>query len=88
MPPGTAPSSRRRGRFATVPLRRDRRGWSPVEVAQNGEDPACVATCPAHAMHFGLLDDPTSTVSRLLAEREHYVLSPETGNQPNVFYLR
>ena len=59
-----------------------------VQRVPYGMDPACVAVCPAHAMHFGLLDDPTSNVSRLLAERDSYTLHPETGNHPNVFYLR
>jgi Fe-S-cluster-containing dehydrogenase component len=59
-----------------------------VHRVQYGEDPACVAVCPAHAMHFGLLDDPISEVSQLLAARDHYTLHPETGNRPNVFYLR
>jgi Fe-S-cluster-containing dehydrogenase component len=38
-------------------------------------------------MHFGLLDDPSSNVSELLRTREYKVLAPETGNQPNVYYL-
>ena len=54
---------------------------------ERGLDPACVATCPTHCMHFGVLDDPASTVSRLLATRPWKVLLPETGNQPNVYYL-
>jgi len=52
-----------------------------------GLDPACVAGCPTHCMHFGRTDDPASAVSRLLASRSHKVLLPETGNEPNVFYL-
>jgi Fe-S-cluster-containing dehydrogenase component len=52
-----------------------------------GEQPACVAVCPTHCMHFGLLDDPDSEVSRLLETRRHKVLHPETGNEPNVYYL-
>jgi len=55
-----------------------------VEV---GLDPACVSTCPTRCMHFGSLDDPDSEVSRLLRTREHKVLNPETGNEPNVYYL-
>jgi Fe-S-cluster-containing dehydrogenase component len=54
---------------------------------EKGLDPACVATCPTHCMHFGLLDDPSSTVSELLRTRKHKVLNPETGNEPNVYYL-
>src|SRR6056297_1712998 len=52
-----------------------------------GLDPACVASCPTHCMHFGMLDNPDSIVSRLLRERRHKALLPETGNEPNVYYL-
>ena len=38
-------------------------------------------------MHFGVLDDPNSRVSQLLGSRDYKVLLPETGNDPNVFYL-
>ena len=58
-----------------------------VHRVEKGLDPACVATCPTHCMHFGLLDDPSSPVSELLRTRTHKVLAEETGNQPNVFYL-
>ena len=54
---------------------------------EKGLDPACVSTCPTHCMYFGLLDDPSSNVSELLRTREYKVLAPETGNQPNVYYL-
>jgi Fe-S-cluster-containing dehydrogenase component len=49
--------------------------------------PACVATCPASARHFGDLGDPTSDVSRLVAEREGYDLMPELGYRPTNKYL-
>jgi hypothetical protein len=38
-------------------------------------------------MHFGLISDPASEVSRLLRTRKHKTLMPETGNEPNVYYL-
>jgi hypothetical protein len=38
-------------------------------------------------MHFGVLDDPNTLVSRLLKSRDYKVLLSETGNQPNVYYL-
>jgi Fe-S-cluster-containing dehydrogenase component len=38
-------------------------------------------------MYFGRLDQPDSVVSRLLRERSHKVLKPETGNEPHVYYL-
>jgi Fe-S-cluster-containing dehydrogenase component len=38
-------------------------------------------------MHFGSLDDPHSKVNHLLKTRQHKVLIPETGNDPNVYYL-
>ena len=50
-------------------------------------EPACVATCPANARHFGDLADPGSEVSRLVAERGGYDLMPETGYRPTNKYL-
>ncbi|MBR2835741.1 MAG: 4Fe-4S dicluster domain-containing protein [Coriobacteriales bacterium] len=52
-----------------------------------GDVPACVEGCPARAMFFGDLNDPESKVSELLATREYYVLQPEAGTNPNVYYL-
>jgi molybdopterin-containing oxidoreductase family iron-sulfur binding subunit len=54
---------------------------------QAGKDPACVANCATVARYFGDLDDPTSQVSRLIKERGGFVLHPEKGTQPNVYYL-
>ena len=54
---------------------------------EQGLDPACVSSCPTHCMHFGSLDDAGSIVSQLLKNRKHKVLHPETGNEPNVYYL-
>jgi Fe-S-cluster-containing dehydrogenase component len=49
--------------------------------------PACVATCPASARHFGDLGDPDSEVSRLVEEREGFDLMPEMGYRPVNKYL-
>ncbi len=49
--------------------------------------PACVATCPTNARHFGDLGDPNSAVSRLVAERGGVDLMPELGYKPVNKYL-
>lgn len=49
--------------------------------------PACVSTCPTSARHFGDLGDPTSAVSRMVAERGGYDLMPEMGYKPVNKYL-
>ena len=54
---------------------------------KEGRLPACVEICPTGALAFGDLADPTSPVSKLLARREHKVLKPEIGLQPNIYYL-
>jgi Fe-S-cluster-containing dehydrogenase component len=54
---------------------------------KEGKDPACVEVCPTTALAFGDLNDPESPVSRLLRQRKHRVLKPETGLKPNLFIL-
>jgi Fe-S-cluster-containing dehydrogenase component len=49
--------------------------------------PACVTTCPAQARHYGDLGDPSSAVSRLVAERGGVDLMPELGYRPVNKYL-
>jgi sulfite dehydrogenase (quinone) subunit SoeB len=50
-------------------------------------EPACVATCPSRARHFGDFNDPDSNVSRLVAERGGVTLMPELGYAPVNRYL-
>ena len=53
-----------------------------------GQDPACVETCPTGARAFGDLDDPASPVNQAIADAgESDVLKPQTGAEPNLFYL-
>lgn len=49
--------------------------------------PACVRACPTEARHFGDLADPSSKVSRLVAERGGVTLMPEQGTKPVNRYL-
>jgi Fe-S-cluster-containing dehydrogenase component len=53
-----------------------------------GDQPYCVAACPAGARVIGDRDDPNSDVSRLLAKHQGTVLKPEAGTKPNVVYIR
>jgi sulfite dehydrogenase (quinone) subunit SoeB len=57
------------------------------ELAPEEREPACVATCPARARHFGDLADPESPVSRLVADRGGVGLMPELGYAPTNSYL-
>ncbi len=54
---------------------------------RHGEEPACVAVCPTRCLTFGDLNDPDSRLSMLLRTREHTVNHPETGCDPNVYFL-
>jgi Fe-S-cluster-containing dehydrogenase component len=49
--------------------------------------PACVLACPAHARHFGDLDDPQSAVSQLSRDRQGGGLLDELGYKPVNRYL-
>lgn len=56
-------------------------------LPEEEREPACVASCPAKARHFGDLGDPTSAVSTLVKERGGFDLMPEMGCQPTNKYL-
>ncbi len=56
-----------------------------------GEDreatPACVNICPVGARIFGNLKDPSSPVSKVLADNASLRLREELGTEPSVYYL-
>lgn len=54
---------------------------------EQGLLPFCVLCCEGEAIQFGDLSDPQSQVSRLIAQRSGYVLKPEEGTKPAVYYL-
>ncbi len=53
----------------------------------DGEEPACIASCPTYARHFGDFNDPESQVSKLISNRAHFQLLPERGTNPSVYFL-
>jgi molybdopterin-containing oxidoreductase family iron-sulfur binding subunit len=57
------------------------------ERIPTGNLPACVKACPANARTFGDLDDPLSEIVQLVKQGRGYVLQPELGNEPKVYYL-
>ena len=62
-------------------------GTKGTDIEDNGVVPACVQTCTGGARYFGDLNDPESTVSKLIHERRAFRLLEEKGNYPNVYYL-
>lgn len=58
-----------------------------TNLPEQEREPACVATCPARARHFGDFADPDSNVSKLVAERGGMDLMPEKDYRPTNKYL-
>ena len=54
----------------------------------NGEQPACIDSCPARARFFGDLNDPETEVAQLVRTRESFQLRPEAGTNPSVYFLK
>ncbi|MGH2451412.1 MAG: 4Fe-4S dicluster domain-containing protein, partial [Candidatus Limnocylindria bacterium] len=52
-----------------------------------GLKPACEIVCPETAIVSGDIDDPESSISRLIAREPVHVRKPEQGTQPKVFYI-
>jgi DMSO reductase iron-sulfur subunit len=51
-----------------------------------GLEPFCVVCCEGEAIFFGDLNDPESNISKLIAQKSAYVLKPEAGTAPAVYY--
>jgi tetrathionate reductase subunit B len=52
-----------------------------------GLQPACVEVCPVGARVFGDAKDPESPISLFIRNNRVQVLKPDTGNEPNVYYV-
>jgi molybdopterin-containing oxidoreductase family iron-sulfur binding subunit len=50
--------------------------------------PACVQTCPTHALVFGNIMDPQSRVRRLIDDRRAYQVLGYLNTKPAVIYLK
>jgi len=55
---------------------------------KKGLRPFCVDSCPAEARILADINDPNSTVSKLLKKYKSFVRKPEKGTKPNVYYIR
>jgi molybdopterin-containing oxidoreductase family iron-sulfur binding subunit len=51
-----------------------------------GLEPFCVLCCETEAMFFGDLDDPASEVSQIILRKGAYILHPEKGTNPAIYY--
>ena len=58
-----------------------------IDRRAEGREPACVGVCPGKARVFGDLDDPESEISYLIKTKRGFVLRPEVGTEPKVYYL-
>jgi len=57
-----------------------------VHRIEQGLEPFCVVCCEGQAMFFGDLNDPSSQVSMIVADRETFQLNPEAETGPSVYY--
>lgn len=61
-----------------------------AHLIDQGDQPACVRACNAGAIIFGNLADMESEISRDIKEAgdRSYVLKPEMGTEPSVYYVK
>lgn len=69
--------------------------WAPVkcmgeecqERVARGEQPVCVAVCPAGARAFGDIDNPASEISQRLARSRYVRLLENLGTEPKYYIV-
>ena len=54
---------------------------------REGKTSACAEVCPTRAITVGDRSEPGSEVAELLRSRRHKTLHPETGADPNLYFL-
>lgn len=59
-----------------------------LPMADGAVQTACQQSCPAKALHFGNLNDPSSDVARLARSGRSYQVLAELNVQPAVHYLK
>ena len=55
---------------------------------EHSYEPACVIVCPTESITSGDLDDPNSKIAQLVATQETTVRKPESGANPNLYYIK
>ncbi|WP_227937618.1 4Fe-4S dicluster domain-containing protein [Alkalihalobacillus deserti] len=53
-----------------------------------GEEPACVSTCPTDAFVFGDINNSSSKIASMIKDNDVLRLQEEAATEPNVFYLQ
>jgi len=54
---------------------------------ETGIQPACEVVCPVQAIISGDLDDPASTISSIVANKDTTVRKPEKKTEPKLYYV-
>jgi len=54
---------------------------------EHSYEPACVIVCPTESIVSGDLSDPKSEISKLVATHNTTVRKPESGAEPNLYYI-
>ncbi len=54
---------------------------------ERGVPPACVETCPSKVRLWGDLGEAAGPLRELLEKRDYHVKEPQTGNEPQIYYL-